>query len=275
MTSKDFFPDLTALEPTRKTLHLYAHAVGVVPRAHAIKHPKWWHISLKVRPEGFVTDSMPLPGGGSFALRMDLRRHEVVLQDSRGQAKSFDMQAGLTGTDFGNQLIGALADWGLDGEYAREKFEDSEPREYAPAQAERLFTAMVNAANLFEQHRATLPGSMGPVQIWPHGFDLAFEWFGTRQVPNEEPGETKTLPAQLNLGFYPGEPEPYFYSNPWPFEKDALVGSPLPPGARWHTESWQGTYLPYARLAGNPHAGADLLAFAKAVYKISAPTLTA
>ncbi len=237
MTSKDFFPTLTGLEPTRKTLHLYAHAVGVIPRIHAVKHPKWWHISLKVRPEGFVTDSMPLPGGGSFALRMDLRRHEVVLYNSRGEAKSFDMQAGKTGTAFGDQLIGALAGWGVEGEYAREKFESDEPRIYDPAQAELLFTAMVNAANLFEQHRAALPGKTGPVQIWPHGFDLAFEWFGTRQVPQEEHGETSMLPAQLNLGFYPGGPDPYFYSNPWPFEADALVDKhPTIRGALAHRE---------------------------------------
>jgi hypothetical protein len=185
------------------------------------------------------------------------------------------MQAGTTGTAFGDRLIRALADWGLEGAYAREKFEDAGERAYDPAHAENFFTAAVNAANIFEKHRATLSGKTSPVQIWPHGFDLAFEWFGTRQVPHEEGGETSMLPSQLNLGFYPGEPEPYFYSNPWPFEAEALVDQQLPSGARWHTESWQGTYLPYSQLAGNPNARADLLAFAKRVYEISAPTLSA
>jgi hypothetical protein len=62
MSSAAFFPSLTGWERTRETLHLYSKAVGVVPRAHAEFHPKWWHISLKVRPDGLVTDNMPLPG---------------------------------------------------------------------------------------------------------------------------------------------------------------------------------------------------------------------
>ena len=43
-------------EPTRATLHAYAHAVATLPRAHAIAHPLWWHSSLKVRPDGLVTE---------------------------------------------------------------------------------------------------------------------------------------------------------------------------------------------------------------------------
>ena len=48
MSSKEFFPPLTEWEATHKTLHLYSNVVGVVARAHAEFHPKWWHISLKV-----------------------------------------------------------------------------------------------------------------------------------------------------------------------------------------------------------------------------------
>ena len=63
------FPALPAeYEPTRETLHAYARAVGSVPRAHGIAHPLWWHISLKVRPEGLVTDAVPLPAGRTRTL---------------------------------------------------------------------------------------------------------------------------------------------------------------------------------------------------------------
>ena len=275
MSSKPFFPPLTELEPTRKTLHTYAHAVGVIPRLHAIAHPKWWHISLKVRPSGLTTDQMPLPGGGTFNLRMDLRQHQVTLQTSWGDTRGFDMRAGATGTEFGDQLLTAVGDLGLEGEYARDKFESDDPREYNPMMAENFFTAATNAEYLFNKHRAGLTGEVGPVQLWPHGFDLASEWFGTRTVEYEEHGEVQKFPSQLNLGFYPGEPAPYFYSNPWPFEEDHLVNHPLPSGARWFTESWQGSILPYDPLVGDPAAGEKLLAFAKAVYEISTPTLLA
>lgn len=275
MTSLDFLPSLEGLEPTRKTMHLYAQAIGVVPRTHADPHPKWWHISLKVRPEGLVTDSMALPGGGTFSLRMDLRKHMVVLQTSRGERTEVSMQEGLTGTAFGEQLLGVVSDLGLRGEYPRERFESEEPRTYDPDAAERFFTALVNVDHVFKKHRLTLSGEFGPVQLWPHGFDLAFEWFGTRQVEYEENGKVEKLPSQLNLGFYPGQPEPYFYSNPWPFEADRLLEHELPSGARWHTEGWEGTYLPYASLAGKADAEDRLLAFARRVYEISRPTLMA
>ena len=57
-----------------------ARAVGVVPRAHAIAHPKWWHVSLEVRPTGLVTDPIPLPGGGTL--------EEAESHDSHEQRKA-------------------------------------------------------------------------------------------------------------------------------------------------------------------------------------------
>ena len=282
MSSKDFFPSLTGWEPTRHTLHLYSKVVGVVPRAHAEFHPKWWHISLKVGPDGLVTDNMPLPGGGIFALKMDLLGHKVVLFTSRGETREFSMTGGFSASAFGDQVLGAVADLGLaeeyarDGKYAREKFESDEPREYDPAAAERYFTAVVNADRVFKKHRAGLSGEVGPVQLWPHGFDLAFEWFGTRTVEYEEGGQIEKYPSQINLGFSPGEPsqpEPYFYSNPWPFEADQLVNKPLPFGARWFTESWQGAVLEYVSLVGEDRAEEKLSDFARTVYDLASPTL--
>lgn len=278
MTSEAIFPNLSGWEPTRETLHLYSKVVGAVPRAHAEFHPKWWHISLKVEPNGLTTDTMPLPGGGTFSVKMDLRRHAVVLATSRGDRREFSMTAGLSATDFGDQVLGAVAELGLTGDYAREKFEDGEPRPYDPAAAEKFLTAVVNIDRIFKAHRASLSGEVGPVQLWPHGFDLAFEWFGTRTVEYEEHGQVEKYPAQLNCGFSPGEPnhpEPYFYSNPWPFEADVLLSKELPSGARWFTDGWQGSLLPYGNLAGDSQGEQKLLAYIRAVYEISSPTLMA
>ncbi len=268
------FPPLDGFEPTRQTLHTYAHAVGVVPRAHAAFHPQWWHISLRVTANGLKTAEMALPSGEKFWLELDLRHHNVLLQTGYGGTQAFSMAVGLTGTEFGDQILTAVADLGLEGEYAREKFESDDPREYDPAQAENFLTALTSANRIFNEHRATLIGHAGPVQLWPHGFDLSFEWFGTRVETYEEHGEVKEYPSQINLGFYPAG-EPYFYSNPWPFETDKLVGNPLPNGATWHTEGWQGTMFPYSELVNDNQAEARLRAFAKAVFDAASPTLLA
>lgn len=269
------FQPLAGWEDTRDTLHWYARAVCVLPRALAIPHPKWWHISLKVQPDGLVTDSFPLPGGGICALVLDLLDHTVRLVTSRGEARRFSMRSGLSARQFGDELIAAVEDLGLRAEYARDKFSDDTPRQYDPDQAFDFFEALVNIDHIFKMHRSTLPGEVGPVQLWPHNFDLSFEWFGTRQVEVGEGDTRQRVPAQLNLGFSPGDdshPEPYFYSNPWPFDSAALLDRPLPAGARWFTGAWQGSLLPYAELVGDPDANNRLLAYARAVFAASAPT---
>lgn len=278
MTSDRIFPSLQGWEPTRDTLHWYTKAVGVIPRAYAEPRPNWWHLSLKVQPGGLVTDSMTLPGGGTFYLRMNLLDHDVAIITSRGETHHFSMTQGLSSTEFGDQLISALAELGLGGDYARKKYVNNEHRQYDAEMAEKYFALLVNLDRIFNMHRASLTGEKGPVQLWPHGFDLAFEWFGTRRVEYEKHGETQQLPAQLSLGFSPGEPsypQPYFYSNPWPFEEATLVGRSLPYGSRWFTESWKGSILPYEELVGDERAEERLLAYARAVYEISAPTLGA
>lgn len=276
--SADFFPPLGDWEATHQALHAYSKVVGVVPRAHANFHPKWWHISLKVAPNGLVTENMSIPGGGIFNLRMDMRAHHVALTTSDGNVQTFSMTEGLSANALAESLFGAVADLGLSADYAREKFESDDPHTYDPAAAERFFTALVNVDRTLKQHRVSLSGEMGPVQLWPHGFDIAFEWFGTRVVEYEENGEVQQYPSQINFGFSPGESTnsfPYFYSNPWPFETDQLLDKPLPAPGAWFTENFQGSMLKYADLAGDPQAESKLLAYLKAVFDHAGPTLTA
>ena len=260
------------LEPTRATLHAYALAVGAIPRAHARAHPKWWHGSLKVGPTGLATDHMAHPGG-TFRLRMDLAAHDVVLETSAGGSERFSMREGRTGTEMGDALIAAVAALGLDGDYARQKFESDEARAYDGDLAAAYFGVLTNVEWTLAAHRASLVGEVGPLQVWPHGFDISFEWFGTRTETYEEHGETVVAPAQLNLGFYP-KGEAYFYSDPWPFSSE-LVDAELPSGAVWHTEGWQGTMLPYAEVAGRPDAAERVQAYARAVFEVASPTLMA
>jgi hypothetical protein len=274
MSTENRFPSLEGFEPTRQTLHRYSNVLGVVSRAHGEFHPKWWHISLKVEPDGLTTDEIALPSGGTLVLKMDLRRHDIVLATSSGTEQRWSMAQGTTSTELGNQLLSAVADLGLSGDYARQKFESDEPRAYDPDAAERFRQAVVLADHILQTQRDRMGGDMGIVQLWPHGFDLACEWYGTRVETYEHEGEVQEQASQINFGFYPGEPI-YFYSNPWPFEKDQLVNHPLPEGADWHLEGWEGSILPYADVVGDPNAEERLLAYFGEVYKVASPTLLA
>jgi hypothetical protein len=261
------------LEPTRATLHQYAQAIGVLPRVHAEPHEKWWHVSLNVTERGLETDAMRLPDGGTWSLRLDLVSHEVVIEANGEAARRIAMGSGLTGTQMGDAVIAAAAELGLTGEYPREKFESDEARAYDPDVAGSFFENLKAIHDVLAVQRARLGESVGPLQLWPHGFDLAFEWFGTRVEEYEEHGELQRLPAQCNFGFYPGG-RPYFYANPWPFESDALTPIELPSGAAWHTEGWQGSMLNYDEVAGSAAASDRILDYFRAVYDVAAPTLT-
>ena len=268
------FPALPADgESTRATLHAYAHAVAALPRAHALPHPLWWHISLSVRPVGLVTEAMALPDGGAAQVRMDPRANMVVFETSSGATRSFPMNAGLTATEMGDALIAAAAEFGLLGDYDRSKFENDNARPYDPDDALSLFQALVTAEGVLAIHRSRIGGNTGPIQLWPHGFDLAFEWFGTRMVATSDMAESSQVPAQINLGLYPAG-NAYFYSNPWPFEAEDLLGVELPDGARWYTDGWEGSTLPYAAVAGASDGQERVLSYARAVFDLAAPGLT-
>ncbi|MFQ5943375.1 MAG: DUF5996 family protein [Anaerolineales bacterium] len=269
------FPSLYDWAPTRDTLSQYAAAVGVVPRALAKFHPKWWHISLKVGDEGAATDPIPHPRspGVTFQLTMNLKAHSVEISTSEGELRSLSMTEGLSSTNFGDQLLALLGEIGIEADVEREKFENDDARTYDPQAASKYSDILREAASTLELHRSGLVGETGPTQLWPHNFDMAFEWFGTRMVPY---GEDSELPAQINFGLAPGDSshsEAYFYSNPWPFD-DSLVGHELPSGARWFTESWQGTLLPYAEIADDEFGTDKLAAYFRAVYDLASPLLT-
>jgi hypothetical protein len=263
MSEPPFLPQLPDdFAATRATLHAYAQGVGAIARAYAEAH------------QGLATDPVPLPNGETLKLRMDLSSHDVVVTTSSGDLHTVSMTAGLTGTEFAERLIVIAGRYGLEGEYHRERFESDEDRLYDPEAAALFFTVLYDVAGAFESRRATLTGEVSPVQLWPHGFDLAFEWFGTRVETLEEDGKIAAYPSQLNLGFYPAG-RAYFYSNPWPFEADRLLDKPLPHGGEWHTEGWQGSILYYDQLQGDHDAKKKLLEYAAAVFEAVAPTLTA
>ena len=275
MRDKLLFPSLEGFEPTRATLHWYSQALSVLPRAHAEVQPNYWHYSLKLGGDGLYTKPMACPGGEILQGKIDFLGHKIVLIVDDTVWAEISTAEGLTGTEFGDQILAKTAELGLSGEYQRYRFESDERRQYNPEKVPPFWKALVNSHHIFDKFRSSLSGDMSPLQFWTHGFDLAFEWFGSRLVETEEKGHKFEQPAQINLGFYPGDrfDKPYFYTNPWPFEGGYLLGKPLPEGVSWHTEGWQGTILPYEELVGDERAEERLLEYARVVHELSLPSL--
>ena len=215
-----------------------------------------------------------MENGESFWFEIDLLRHRIVLETTSGERARLDMAAGRMATEMGEKVLAAVGGLGLSGTYDRQRFEDDGERVYEPAAAKSLCMALVEADAVLNLHRESLSGDVSPVQFWPHHFDLSCEWFGTRTESVEEAGQTQELPAQINFGFYPGEPA-YFYANPWPFDSERLLDQPLPAGACWHVEGWQGSILPYSELVGSAEASHRLRSYFEAVYRVASPLLLA
>jgi hypothetical protein len=107
----------------------------------------------------------------------------------------------------------------------------------------------------------------GPVQLWPHHFDLAMVWFSGRTVPGVDTADEETAEEQMNFGFSTGDDgisDPYFYITAYPLPAE-LVKTPLPPNAVWHTHGWSGAIMPYAALVEADRPEEILLGFLKQV----------
>ncbi len=76
------FPDLGDGLQTRHTLHAYSRLLGAVRRLLMPPHPRWWHISLELAPQGLTTGQIPAPSEarvGNLELTLNLRRSRLAL----------------------------------------------------------------------------------------------------------------------------------------------------------------------------------------------------
>jgi hypothetical protein len=202
---------------------------------------------------------------------MNFHTGEVVIESSDGRSWTVPMTAGLSGREMGRRVLAIAVEAGLPGPFDTERFDSDESGVFDNGLVARFHSALVLSHRVFMRHHAGLGVSTGPIQLWPHNFDLATEWFGLRVGKYVEDGRIIELPAQLNLGFYPGDDDAdtYFFSSPWPFDGDKLLSQSLPHGAVWHTDGWQGAKLPYSLVRDED----QLLQFAAAVFEIASPLL--
>lgn len=246
------FPELSGTEATRDTLHAYSRVLGALLRAHALPHERWWHLSLRVEPDGMAMLPAPRPGNPeeSFAVRMNLVDHRLVVIASDEDVGSLDMREGMSGSALGDRVVHLLRGAGVDVAPDRERYGDERSRPYDSAHASAWLAAFLASECALDAVRDGLSGERGPIQLWPHHFDLSFECFGTRPVKYVEDGVEREAVAQVGCGFSPlpsaaGGQWPYFYATPWPFD-DSLLERVLPCEAAWVTEGWEGALLPYS-----------------------------
>ncbi len=247
---------------TRATLQAYGHALTAIPRAGATPDDRWDHVSMTITSSGLATAPTPLADGTGLVGTIDLVAHEIVITTG-DDTERIDISGGPSSRSIGDAMLAAAAAHGSEIDADTDRFGTSDDLPYNRDHAAAFLAAASYASTAFEEMNASVPGEVAGPHLWPHGFDIATEWYSPKMVPN---GDSEAS-AQIAVGFYPAN-ESYFYANPWPYE-DSWGQRPPVEGSTWHLEGWQGAVLP-----PDGCANADIVAFGTAVHDLARATLS-
>jgi len=223
-------------EQTRTTLQAYSKALTAIPRAAAVADDRWTHVAMHIGDDGLTTAPTPLSDGTSLVGSIDLVDHRILVS-SGGDTEAISIEPGPSSVSIGDLMLAVASRHGTEIAVDRDRFGTLDGLRYDPAQAEQFFAAALFVRDAFEEMNKSVGGEVTGPHLWPHGFDIATEWYSERTFPL---GDT-TAPGQIAVGFYPAG-ESYFYANPWPFA-DEWSRQPPTETATWHLDGWQGAVL--------------------------------
>lgn len=267
MSSFDF-PDLEFenFSEYRDTIHFYSKVLGNIRAAYTppIKHH--WHISLRIWAQGFTTTPVPTESGNSFQLFLNLLRSKVEIATSSGKYAEIDIEDQSQKT-LAEQIIAELSKSEINISIDIDSLGDKK-LVYSQEVSKAIFNAYSLVDMTFKEFRSNLPEQCSPVQIWPHHFDIAFNWFSGRKIPGEDPDDLESSSEQVGYGFILGDSaisDPYFYVLPYP--QVDLEDKEFLHGGLNYTESWNGVLLKYESLLKAENPKQNLLEFLTDVHR--------
>jgi hypothetical protein len=228
---------LSQWEPTRNTLHAVSGVLAALRKAYTDPQPLALHLSLYLTPTGLST-------GGTSAGRFVLNfanatieyykpNHTVVWLPLARYSTTADLMGALLGeitADMPTDSMPVIIAPEITPLYLR----DDEIAAYGQT-LQMIYTAISRV-------RGRLLGTMSPIVVWPHGFDVSTLWFKGSELDESQP--------HINIGFSPGSagfsrPYVYIYAHPMP---DGFETLPLPTLAHWYTDTWKGAVIDYDSL---------------------------
>ncbi|MCU0475249.1 MAG: DUF5996 family protein [Anaerolineae bacterium] len=234
-------------DATRVGLQRAAQIVASLQKAHSPALPNALHLALLPRSFGLAT--RPLTFG------------EAALDFTTGTLRlSFDTGVdtialdGLTPLQVYEQAKASLTAHGVETDAAAPHDAADQPIALDLGVAAEYAEGVWGVHGVIARLRAEWFGTVSPVVVWPHGFDLSTLYFGLGT-----PDEHHT--PHINIGFSPasaGFARPYVYAYGWPLPAD-LTDARLPQLARWHTTGWTGAVMDYDSVAAMADPEAALL----------------
>jgi len=248
-------------ESTRTTLQSYGHALTAFPRAGGIPDDRWTHVAMAISDVCLVASAVPLSDGSTMVSTLDLANHRVVMEAGT-DIETIDLKSGPSPQSIGNAVLAFVEQHGTSLEVDRDRFSGTETLVYDASHAEQFHAAAVFVTESFRTMNNSVDGEKTGPHLWPHGFDIATEWFSPKKVPY---GDSEAS-AQIAIGWYPAAGG-YFYANPWPFEESWGL-KPVVEGSTWHLEDWQGAVVDADGIAQS-----ELVSFGLAVHELAHETL--
>jgi len=258
------FPDLDAasIGDTRNAIHAYTQVLGDWLGSSLPRRKHWWQLTVRPSIEGISTGLVQ--AGIDFELELQLGKDRLRGQVAGGEDLSEPL-AGRPAKELAGIVQSFLLDNGIDRELIpADKGRESHARAtpgYSVEIAETLGSALRSVNAALATFRAGISEETSPIQIWPHGFDLAMLWLPGEKIPGQDPADEESSDKQMNFGFTFGDegiPEPYFYISAYPLP-EAFPRLSLPNGTTWHEQGFSGAVLPYRTLLENKNPADYLL----------------
>ena len=204
-------------------------------------------------------------GASAFEITLNLMKSSIEIQ-TLSEIRAIPL-LGQSASSLNNEIRDCLAVDGISVSIDQEKITSDTHHQFSVSRAEDIMLALVRMVHVFQSLKCEQRRETGPILFWPHHFDLAMLWFSGRLVPDTDPEDEEHSDEQINIGFSVGDEsvhEPYFYATAYPLP-DTLSSVPLPNGAAWQADPWQGVILPYKHLVNEPDGATYLLELWRAV----------
>ncbi|HEV2975139.1 MAG TPA: DUF5996 family protein [Solirubrobacteraceae bacterium] len=258
---------------TCDTLHAHTQVLGKLAAKAAPAEPELQHAALRLTARGWETAPLPAPdGSGTFAVTLDLRSHEALVEHSDGADRRIALTPDRPVAEVTRDVLGAVAELAgaIELELTPQEVswstpldDDYEHARYEPGQVARYFAAATQASLVLAAFRAPFRGRSTPVNAWWGSFDLAVSLFSGSPAdpPSRDFIMRNAMDAQeVAIGWWPGD-ERYgraaFYAYAHPAPASFADGPIAPAAARW--DAALGEYVldwDDVRAAEHPHATA-------------------
>jgi hypothetical protein len=254
---------------------LHAHTQVLGKLSVALAPPEWQlvHAGLRLTVRGWETLLLPPPdGSGGFAVVLDLRTHEAVVEHSDGRSRRIPLTPNRPVGEVTREVLEAVR--GLVGPvsinlepqevpWTVRLDEDTEHATYDTAQVAAYHQVATRVALVLAAARAPFRGRATAVIAWWGSFDLAVSLYNgqTMQPPaNDFITRNSFNDEHIAFGWWPGDdryPKPAFYAYATPAPDGYDQGSLSPPESRWEPSLGEFIYdWDDVRAADDPHAAA-------------------